>query len=361
MNFKKIIAFASILGFLSGFYAVFAQDGGQENPPEDKTAIINGALNSVMGQMNDLVSENNTCLNVYGDAYIGKLWPSEPRHWGAGLTFCGSFFNTSDVKNLASTFIKGLTEEGQTKVKFNMDSIPQIVPLPTAALATRLGGFGIPFDIGLFGIGTFNLINNCAYANTNYGIDLISLGMDVRFCVLDKEVPPKVSVGAGYSFSRSSFKGRMESHTTGKCAVPDPASPPESGNTITVPGSTFSYCETAMENYTNSWFLQVHVSKKFNWAVPFGGYRLVTNYYEGKFNWGYEVEFTPDDENLDPYTQISNSSGGDVQLNKNAFSLYNQLFLGCGFEFKYFSMSISAQWNINTNYVSAAFNIGYRI
>ena len=317
--------------------------------------IINQAFDSVMCQMNDLITENASCLNVYADSYIGKVYPSYPPHWGVSFTTCASFFDTTEFNSLVQTFIAGLKESHEVSV--SCPDIPTYIPLPTFALATRIGGIVLPFDIGLFGLSTFKVIDDWNIQNINFDVELLSLGVDIRYCIVNSAKWPKISVGAGYSFTRGAENGSLICETSGvTCDVEI-----EGEVQTLIDGTSKAMCSTDITNYTNTWFLQVQTSKKFKCFIPFGGYRVVTNYYSGKYNWEYSIDYYHEDVPGGVYSVDSNSSQGDRTLSKNGFSVYNQLFLGCGIQAKGFTFNLCAQWNINTNYISASMNIGYKM
>jgi len=72
------------------------------------------------------------------------------------------------------------------------------IPLPSAVIDARIGGFGIPFDIGL----KFGFIPESAKAAMgDVRVDHLAAGGDVRFAILqDKGWVPGLSIGAGYSY-----------------------------------------------------------------------------------------------------------------------------------------------------------------
>ena len=72
------------------------------------------------------------------------------------------------------------------------------IPLPSAVIDARIGGFGIPFDIGL----KFGIIPEAAKAAMgDVRVDHLAAGGDIRFAILqDKGWVPGLSIGAGYSY-----------------------------------------------------------------------------------------------------------------------------------------------------------------
>ncbi len=88
------------------------------------------------------------------------------------------------------------------------------IPLPAAALDARIGGFGIPFDIGL----KFGYIPPAAKSMLgSVNVDYLMAGADFRLALLkDEGLMPGLSVGVGYTFFKGAvgLPGIMPSGTT---------------------------------------------------------------------------------------------------------------------------------------------------
>lgn len=128
--------------------------------------------------MNSMIGLN------WSDAYIGQLLPIPS--FGVGIT--------SGFTTIPASVFTDLTSDLGITVGGGIGDLPSVgIPLPGYAFDARVGGIGIPFDVGLkFGtIGSLEL-GDVEAEYTNFGIDF-------RYAVLDGGVLPKVSVGLGYN------------------------------------------------------------------------------------------------------------------------------------------------------------------
>jgi hypothetical protein len=119
----------------------------------------------------------------WSDAYIGQLI-SAPPHFGVGLNVGAATMELDPLKNLAASF------------GANLSALPFGV-LPAYTIDARIGGFGLPFDIGLKG---GYLPEIAALTKAGFGLNYLMLGADLRYALLDKPALPKVSVGIGFNF-----------------------------------------------------------------------------------------------------------------------------------------------------------------
>lgn len=332
-------------------FSLFAQAEVPLTPEQKKElrkAEIDSKMTSVMLEINDVVAEGNASLNTYGDSFIGKMWPAIPAHWGAGISISSVFFDISKINSLTESLTSGIKElSSEAAMEFGF---PQVTPFPTGAVSLRLGGIGLPVDIGLHAMNTFGLIQNIGVSKNEsqgkFGIDLTTLGADLRICVLNIEYAPKISIGGGYSYSLTNF---TESKT---CSLSDKTVDGKTGTLI-------SSCSAELKNTTHSWFGQVQLSKRFGAFVPFGGYKALMNYYTGEYKWSYGVKLNYEEaEEIKTIDKGENS--GSSNIAKQGFTFYNQVFLGVGIQAKNFMLNLCGLYNINTNYISATLNIGMK-
>ncbi len=124
----------------------------------------------------------------WSHAYIGQF-----PHFGVGLTAGGAFLPFATMQPVLTAL--GVTLPSQ------LDFLQKYgIPFPAAALDARIGGFGLPFDVGLkFGFipqAAKNLLGSVS-------VDYLMAGADVRFAILkDRGFIPALSVGGGYTFLR---------------------------------------------------------------------------------------------------------------------------------------------------------------
>jgi hypothetical protein len=176
---KKIIICIVILclAAASGFAQVNLNQykKGIEDFADDLATIL--PMNSAIG------------LN-WNDAYIGQLLDVPP-HFGIGVT--------AGVVNIPYGPVKNLVEDAMDGDSSDIPSFVKTfgVPIPAYTIDARIGGFMLPFDIGLkFGYLNLDI--------SDVQIDYLLLGGDVRYCVLEQTVLiPKVSVGAGFNYMKT--------------------------------------------------------------------------------------------------------------------------------------------------------------
>jgi hypothetical protein len=137
-----------------------------------------------------LASTATTGLN-WSDAYIG-VFP----HLGIGLTVGASLIPYATVEPIFTLMAVSLPSELSFMTDYG-------VPIPAATLDARIGGFGLPFDIGL----KFGFIPDQAKSLLgDIQLDYMMVGGDVRFAILqDKGFTPDLSVGVGYSYYKGSI------------------------------------------------------------------------------------------------------------------------------------------------------------
>ena len=69
------------------------------------SADIDKAFESFTDKMTEVLPETTTQLGVWSDAYIGKLFPSAPPHFGVGVTVAGTFINTEEFSSTVETIV----------------------------------------------------------------------------------------------------------------------------------------------------------------------------------------------------------------------------------------------------------------
>lgn len=126
----------------------------------------------------------------WSQAYIGQF-----PHFGVGVSVGASLIPYA-------AFSPILTLVGAT-IPAGLQFIQQYgIPLPAAAIDARIGGFGIPFDIGLkFGYLPPELKNLLGSVNVDY----LLAGADFRLALLkDQGLSPALSIGVGYTYFQGS-------------------------------------------------------------------------------------------------------------------------------------------------------------
>jgi hypothetical protein len=187
----------------------------------------------------------------WSDAFIGKF-----PHFGVGVTAGFASIPTEDIGNLFAAFgfdgnpIEDLKASAQLPENASklLDSLG--FPFPAVTAEARLGGFILPFDIGLkagfIPDSLYGVLDNATGGLVSpNNLDYLLVGFDVRYALVDghkKFLIPDIIIGGGYNFYR------------GKIAIPMPGMDFEIQD-IPIPKasaiSDFSYDPSDSNSYYN--------------------------------------------------------------------------------------------------------------
>lgn len=333
---------------------------------EDKKTEIANGLNAFAENILVAAPQAATQQNVWADAYIGKLFPSLPPHFGVGISLGGTKMDMTGLKDAATAF-EGMINDfvpdsgdssitDQLKGTVDFGSIPDTFVMPTVSIDARIGGIFLPFDIGISAMMTNpslfsvdlsdpnSLTSMSAPMNFNaFGFngsaDYLTLGIDIRYCVLDGGVIlPKVSVGAGYNITKGSFG--ISSDKSGVDA------------------------NMNLSFNTQVIYVQAEVSKSIMIATVFGGARALVSNTSTSWAWNINGTKSLRGNNLiisgeDSGSRNADTTSSTYQDGKWDFSgVQPQLYAGVGFNFLVFQTSLSVCADIRsfmdrTNYEEA--------
>ncbi|MCL2720560.1 MAG: hypothetical protein FWD47_04385 [Treponema sp.] len=185
---KKICLLAVVLILISA--PVFSQS----NPIED----VQKAVNSFSAGMAQAMPFNSTIGLNWSDPYIGQLL-SVPPSFGIGVSAGVTFVNLDIINGMMGEFGDAASID-----------IPIGLPIPGYTIEGRIGGFILPFDIGIK-LGVLDTSKMGIFASLPANIDYLLFGFDVRYSLLDSKVfPIKVSVGAGFNHLRGGINTTIE-------------------------------------------------------------------------------------------------------------------------------------------------------
>jgi hypothetical protein len=142
------------------------------------------------GVAGTLGSSATTGLN-WSTAYVGQF-----PHFGVGVTVGAGLIPFSNVKPVLDMLAITLPSEFSFIGDYG-------IPMPALVVDARIGGFFLPFDIGL----KVGLIPE-QYKNLlqDISLDYLMFGGDLRYAILDgKGLMPALSIGVGYSY----YKGTI--------------------------------------------------------------------------------------------------------------------------------------------------------
>ena len=133
----------------------------------------------------------NSSLGMnWSDAYIGKFFPSFPPHFGVGGSFGVTTMDMPSMRGIADLLDYDIP--GSDLSLFSGKMI-----IPAYAAEARIGGFFLPFDIGV----KFGKLPPIEWLGASYGLHYTMFGADVRWAILQGNVIlPKVSIGVGFNY-----------------------------------------------------------------------------------------------------------------------------------------------------------------
>jgi hypothetical protein len=229
-----------ILGFALGM-ALF---GGAPLFPQD---LVN--LQKAAGEFSGALAKSlpfNAALGLnWADAYLGKLFPSVPPHFGVGVAFGYTTVDFEAFDELLNQFdlsVPGGFDLGQ-------------LALPAYVAEARIGGFVLPFDVGLK-FGAFENLGTSSAA-----VDYLLAGGELRYAVMDGKknlLLPNLSVGMGLNYLSGSFSGSKSSTLT--------FSTPGGADSLSL-----SDLEVGLEWETLALDFKAQVSKSFLILTPYVG------------------------------------------------------------------------------------------
>ncbi|MBU0937241.1 MAG: hypothetical protein KKI09_10385 [Spirochaetes bacterium] len=234
---------AALLLIVSSFGFAFGKD----------LALFEEGLETFSTEMASVLSYNATIGNHWSDGYIGQLLDLPP-HFGIGAAVG---FTAIPAEGLSS-----LLELAGTTIPAELASIG--LPIPAAAVSAKIGGFILPFDIGIKGMIIPDSLS-ASLASMGFETSYQLIGANIRYALLkEKMLIPEVVLGAGYN------------RLSGGIAMPlDIAAPSfdfDVGGTIHT--LALSNPELSMNFTTDSFDFNVQVSKKVLFLRPYVGAAL---------------------------------------------------------------------------------------
>jgi hypothetical protein len=140
--------------------------------------VFKDGLLAFLDDINLSLPDSTVSGVTWSDAYIGQL-VSVPPHFGAGLALGVSRFRVSGLKESLKLVGTDL-------------SVDELI-FPTLALEGRIGGFILPFDIGV----RFGFLPKVELQGI--GVDYLHYGADIRYALVKENlILPNISLGLGY-------------------------------------------------------------------------------------------------------------------------------------------------------------------
>lgn len=328
---KKILKLFSVLAIFS-MPLCFSQESSSEK--------INNALNKTLSTLVDVVPENTMLLSIEPDAHIGKFLPAVPPHFTAGLNITGTFTDTSNLSdsiNVILSQMKDTANEEITGIE-QIDSIlmnfkfPSKLPVPTCAVTGRIGGFVLPFDIGVFAVALIpHSLDAVKFKDFSLGLDYMSFGADIRYAVFEGNILlPKISVGAGYIYSSQSIDFFASSAQTVKVENTE--------------RNMNMNADMNMDLKVHTFYAQVQVSKSILILRPFIGARARFSFIDANHKWNYDAEVEGINE------KATNNGSATIKIDSFAWDeIQPQIYCGLGIKIPFVEFGLDAAWNPRTN------------
>jgi len=198
------------------------------------------------GQLAPTLSYNATVGNNWSDAYIGNF-----PHFGVGV---GVGVTTVPVDSLTDLF-------ASMNISVPTELTSYGLPIPAAALSAKLGGFILPFDIGVKAMLLPESLKS-TLSDAGIAADYTLFGGNVRVAVLKENILlPDVSIGAGYN--------RLSG------AIVIPLDVDSQSFSFTANGTPHTLAVTdpdlALRWTTDSYDFTLQVSKNFLFIRPYAG------------------------------------------------------------------------------------------
>ena len=306
---KRIISVLIILTLVAGI--CFAQTNEEAIKAEALAkaqaaadAKISPVLNSFTGTIADYIPDTAAQQNIWADAYIGKVFPSFPPHFGAGFSVGGSL--------IQSDFIAKAFSAMGSPIDINN------IFLPTVTVDARVGGLFLPFDIGVHAMKLDPIDLNAGPLGFKAGF--MTYGADLRYCVLEPNlILPAISVGASFTHSEGSFA--MNASNT----------------------------NTEIKYDTNIFAFTAQISKSILIATPFVGARAV--YQVGNYNW--DANFKYDYDGATYTIDLNNTIEKTFDMADGNY----MLFAGVGLNFFVIQTTVTATYDINKGNFAGALSI----
>ncbi|WP_315330006.1 hypothetical protein [Treponema socranskii] len=313
------------------------------------TADIDKAFESLNGTLTEVVPETTIQLGVWSDAYIGKLFPSFPPHFGAGVSAGGTFIETKALSNAIGTIITEINSHAAgATTDFNF-TVPDQIPLPSASVHVRIGGFILPFDIGVYG--AYFDLNTLKFEDFTGTVNYYTIGADIRYAIMKGSTTlPKLSVGAGY------IRTHLALSMTGASTY--------SGTVGSTPASVTANADTNTSFDLNTIFVQAQISKKFLILTPYAGVRAYVtsskSHYDYSYSSTYEIGGVPQG-NVPGGNGSSSRDYGTGDFNFDWNNIRPQLYAGLGLNLLFVNCTVGGSWNMRNNLLSANVNVCIKI
>ena len=237
---------------------------------------------------------NSTMGLNWADAYIGKFFPSIPPHFGFGVSVGTTFLDIDAMNEVFGVF------DGKMPDSFGL-------PLLGYTMEGRLGGIGLPFDIG-FKIGFLPDAIPLLQDGFGIGLKYFLVGADIRYSIIPEKIPlVRASIGLGYNYLNGGISKTIPTGKTGqnlefggyKLNIEDP--------TVGLRWET-NCIELKAQASLNFLVVAPYIGIGLNWAMSSAGYAI-----DSKIT----LTDSEGEEVKDVSKTLKDNKFGNINVNKN--------------------------------------------
>lgn len=356
MKLKKILAaflFAGIAG------AVYSVDSNQIAQAKAALKVQLSSINeSLIQEFEVILPGANSLSGIQPDAFIGKVFPSPLPHLSVGVnasvTPVKAGFVSDNMKAVSGAVTSALKSTGaiSESESFSFDfQFPDTLPYPAASVSARVGGFVLPFDIGLWGVTTGSVFHNKSIGNSPVlDFEYTALGADVRYAILEGNgIFPKVSIGAGYQFVRQNIGISFSKGFTIQSGFQDEDGTPISGNAKIDSGFN-------LKIDTHTFFGQIQVSKTFLIVTPYLGLKALFTTASCGYDWKYESYL----ENT-KINALSDKASKNYIRTYSEVGIQTQIFGGVSLNLAFFQTCLNAAYNFSSQMFTGSLGVNFKL
>jgi hypothetical protein len=288
----------------------------------------------------------NTSVGLgWSPAYIGQF-----PHFGIGVTVGATTIPYKALKDVFDAL--GVT------LPANLNFIAQYgVPIPAYTIDARIGGFFLPFDIGL----KFGYLPPGALQGQSFTADYLLVGGDLRYAVLqDKGFVPAISVGLGYNYMKGGIG--VPGLLSGNIQIADFVDPRDNSKhtlELSNPSLGMQWSASVLE-------AKVQISKKILFITPYLG-AAVSYSFGAEAGGGLTASLlydgaTPTASQL---ALINQAYGGSVNITDQSITVLKtsnpgfdyRAFGGLSLDIFFVYLDIGAAYDFSTSALGASANL----
>ena len=343
MKNKKYII-SVILAFILALTPVLSQE---IKNIQDKTVLFTDSIAKA------LPLHTTIGLN-WSDAYIGQLLGFPP-HFGAGVV---AGFTTMDF-----TPVTGLLEAFNISLPFGSNDILKNMgmPLPGYAAEGRIGGFILPFDIGIkAGYLPENMIADII-DEFNFSLKYMLFGADFRYSLINKKVLPlRISAGFGVNYLEGGLGAALPAGSTFTFSDPE-------NNNYTVNSSDIN---AGLEWRAISAELKAQISFPMTFLTPYAGAGVIYAWSQTGYRLKSDITVTDsggspvsleDAENILKEYGITGVSDKGFETIKSSHSFGARVFAGASVNLWFIRIDVTAMYEFLSGNLGGTFGLRFQL